>query len=432
MILEFFNKKSIKSAAIGSLIVKFLSALSAFLIGLFLARDLGLESFGVYTVAFTTILVLSVPVSLGLPTLITRYVSKYEVENNYSAIKGLLIRANQIVIIISLLVFTIAAVSYLLWWKNYDKELVDAIIYSFLLLPLIALGSLRAAALRGLKFIVLGQLPDTFLRNFIFLILLITFKLTEQNLTPALAIQMHIIAALIAFIVGAYFLHIKLGRKTNMINAIYFNKHWLMQALPFSLNSGIQVLKNKFSIYVLVIFGSLESVALFDVASRGASLVAFTLDAMNTAIAPYISSEFEKNNMVSLQNIVTKTSRVIFLFAVPVVIVFVIGGEKLIDFLFGKEYNKAYLPLVILCFGQLINAATGSVGLVLGMTGKQAYFAKVIGLIAFLNVLSSVPMIIFYDVLGAVIVNSILLITQNVLLVLYAKKKLNIQTTIFS
>jgi O-antigen/teichoic acid export membrane protein len=430
MILEFFNKKSIKSAAIGSLIVKFLSALSAFLIGLFLARDLGLESFGVYTVAFTTILVLSVPVSLGLPTLITRYVSKYEVENNYSAIKGLLIRANQIVIIISLLVFTIAAVSYLLWWKNYDKELVDAIIYSFLLLPLIALGSLRAAALRGLKFIVLGQLPDTFLRNFIFLILLITFKLTEQNLTPALAIQMHIIAALLAFIVGAYFLHIKLGRKTNMINAIYFNKHWLNQALPFSLNSGIQVLKNKLSTYVLVIFGSLESVALFDVATRGASLVAFTLDALNTAIAPYISSEFEKNNMVSLQSIVTKTSRIIFFFAVPVVIVFVIGGEKLIDFLFGKEYNKAYLPLVILCFGQLINAATGSVGLVLNMTGRQAYFTKIAVYMAVLNTLLCIPFVIWFDVKGAALLTALIIISQNIILVKYVFKDLKINTTI--
>jgi O-antigen/teichoic acid export membrane protein len=428
--VKLLNNKSIKFSAIGSLIVKFLSALSAFLIGLLLARELGLESFGVYTVAFTTVMVLSVPVSLGLPTLITRYVSKYEVENNYSAIKGLLIRANQIVIIISLLVSAVAVTSYFLWWKNYDKELVDAIIYSFFLLPLIALGSLKAAALRGLKYIVLGQLPDTFLRYFIFLIFLITFQFTEESLTPALAMKMHIIASLVALIVGAYFLYIKLGRKTNMINAIYFNKYWLKQALPFSLNSGVQIIKNKLSTYILAIFGSLESVALFDVASRGASLVAFTLDALNTAIAPYVSSEFEKNNMVSLQKIVTKTSRVIFLFAVPVVIVFVIGGEKLIDFLFGKEYNEAYLPLVILCFAQLINAATGSVGLVLNMTGRQSYFTRITVYMTVVNTILCIPFVIWFDIKGAALLTALIIVLQNLILVKYVIKDLNINTTI--
>ena len=166
-IKELLNSQHIKVSAIGSLAIKFLSAFFAFLSGIILARLLGLEGFGFYTLAFTTVTLLSVPVALGLPTLITRYISKYQVVEDYSAIKGLLIRTNQMVYIASLVILLIAVVSYFLWWKNLNSVLVETIWYSLMLLPLMGLGSLRAAALRGMRFIILGQLPDTLLRNFL-------------------------------------------------------------------------------------------------------------------------------------------------------------------------------------------------------------------------------------------------------------------------
>lgn len=428
--MNFLNNQNIKFSAIGSLVLKFLSALSAFLIGVFLARNLGLNSFGIYTLAFTTVLLLSVPVSLGLPNLITRYVSKYKVENDLSLIKGLLIRANQLVILITIVVYIIAYISYIFWWKTYDNELVETITYSFLLLPILALGALRAAALRGLKFVILGQLPDTFLRNLFFLILILVYHYCGYNLSPAIAMKMHIFSALVAFLIGVYFLYDKLGRETKNLPALYLSKYWIKQALPFSLNSGVQIIKSKLSTYILAIFGSLESVAIFDVATRGASLVAFTLDALNTAIAPYISTEFEKNNIINLQRIVTKTSRIIFVFSLPVLLAFIIGGEYLISFLFGNEYSSAYIPLIVLCVGQLVNAATGSVGLVLNMTNRQAYYTKIVVYMTIINTILCIPFVIWFDVEGAAILTAFIIVIQNLVLVKYVFNKLNINTTI--
>jgi len=428
--MNFLNNQNIKFSAIGSLVIKFLSALSAFLIGVFLARNLGLNSFGIYTLAFTTVLLLSVPVSLGLPNLITRYVSKYKVENDLSLIKGLLIRANQLVILITIVVYIIAYISYIFWWKTYDNELVETIIYSFLLLPILALGALRAAALRGLKFVILGQLPDTFLRNLFFLILILVYHYSGYNLSPVIAMKMHILSAFMAFLIGAYFLYNKLGRETKNLPALYISKYWIKQALPFSLNSGVQIIKSKLSTYILAIFGSLESVAIFDVATRGASLVAFTLDALNTAIAPYISTEFEKNNIINLQRIVTKTSRIIFVFSLPVLLAFIIGGEYLISFLFGNEYSSAYIPLIVLCVGQLVNAATGSVGLVLNMTNRQAYYTKIVVYMTIINTILCIPFVIWFDVEGAAILTAFIIVIQNLVLVKYVFNKLNINTTI--
>jgi len=429
-ISKIFNSTHIRVSAIGSLGIKFFSALFAFLNGILLARILSVKDFGIYVLAFTTLTVLTVPVSLGLPNLITRYISKYEVYEDKPAIKGLLIKTNIFVAISCLLVYLIVFTSYFVWWKKYDAAFTETFIYALIGLPFIALGSLRSAALRGLKYVVLGQLPDTFLRNFLFFLGIAFFALLGYKLSPQSAILLLTIATIISFFVGYYLLKVKLLKGLKHIKPVFKSKEWLKESIPFTLTSGIEVIKSKSLTYILAIFGSLEAVAIFEIASRSSALISFTLDGLNSAIAPYISSAFEKKNMENLQRIVTKTTRIVFVFALPVALVFIIGGRPLLDFLYGKEYSIAYWPLVILCLGHLVNAFTGSAGIVLNMTGHQGYLSKSLAVMMVLMLLSSIPLVIKYDVIGASVAFSAIFIFQNILWVLYIRRNLRINTTI--
>ncbi|MBE9490622.1 MAG: oligosaccharide flippase family protein [Bacteroidetes bacterium] len=430
-LLNIFSSKQIKTAAIGSLVIKFLSALFALFNGILLANLLTVKDFGIYVLAFTTITVISIPVSLGLPNLITRYISKYEITNDVSSIKGLLIRSNQLVVITSLLAIIVAFISYAVWWKSYPMNVVSTFWYSFLLLPLLVFGSLRASALRGLKFIILGQLPDTFLRNLFLTFFLLLAILFDFKIEPQIAMILHAFAAAIAFLIGYFILKNKLLNRLKGETPTYKNKLWLKEAVPFSITSGVQVIKSKLLIYVLAIFGSIEAVAIYDIAMRGASLVAFTLDALNSAISPYISSAFELNQKVSLQRIITKSTRLIFILSLPIALFFIVGGETIISLLFGDKYTIAYIPLAILCVGQLVNSFTGSVGIVLNMTGNQKYLSKNQVQMMLISAILSIPFVIYYDVIGAALVYSFVLILQNIILVVYVKNTLNINTTVF-
>lgn len=429
-ISKIFNSTNIRVSAIGSLGIKFFSAFFAFLNGILLARILSVKDFGIYILAFTTLTVLTVPVSLGLPNLITRYISKYEVYEDKPAIKGLLIKTNIFVAITCLLVYILVFASYFVWWKKYDVIFTETFIYALIGLPFIALGSLRSAALRGLKFVVLGQLPDTFLRNFLFFLGISFFSILGYKLSPQSAILLLTAATIISFFVGYYFLQIKLLNSLKHIKPIFKSKEWLKESIPFTLTSGIEVIKSKSLTYILAIFGSLEAVAIFEVATRSSALISFTLDGLNSAIAPYISAAFEKKNMESLQRIVTKTTRIVFVFALPVALIFIIGGKPLLDFLYGMEYSVAYWPLVILCLGHLVNAFTGSAGIVLNMTGHQGYLSKNLAIMMVLMLISSIPLVMKYDVVGASIAFSAIFILQNITWVLYIRKNLGINTTI--
>ena len=51
-------------------------------------------------------------------------------------------------------------------------------------------------------------------------------------------------------------------------------------------------------------------------------------------------------------------------------------GARFITAIYGKEFSAAALPLVIVSFGQFVNVAAGSVGLLLSMTGNQVPFKR--------------------------------------------------------
>jgi len=430
--LKIFSKKDLKHASAGSVVIKFGSAFFAFLNSVLLARYLSVEGFGYYILAFSTMILLSLPITSGIPKLITRYVSKYEVHSNFGAIKGLLIKANRFAIFCVLIIYIIAVLTYFFWWHRFNSILVETMLYSLLLLPILGLGALRSAALRGLKLVILADLPDTLFRNFMLTLCILVSVLFSFQLTPQLAIIFQIISASLGFLLGYIFLQKKLLGKIKNVPARYDEtREWIKQTIPFSINSGVPVVKSRAIIYILAIFGSIEIVAVYEVAIRGAALVSLVLDALNMAIAPFVSSAFEKGELRYIQKIVKKTSRIIFLFSVPVALIFIFGGDPLLQWIFGVEYSNSYIPLVILCVGQLFSALIGSVGLVLNMTGNQIYLSRSNIIALVLTFILIVPAVIYFGVIGAAIVFSCVLIFQNIQLMYFTRKRLNINTTVF-
>jgi len=430
-LFNVFNSKQIRVAAVGGLTIKFLSAFFALLNGVMLARMLSIEDFGMYVLAFTTINIIAVPISLGFPTLIMRYIPKYIVSNDMASIKGLLIKTNSYIFFAHVIAFLLIIAAYYIWWNRFPESTITTFWYAFSLMPFLVFGSLRAAALRGLKLIILGELPETLLRNFILSVALLVYFFFKFELTPERAMLLHLVAGIMAFLSGYVFLKRKLLNQLRNIKPSYHRKEWVKQAIPYSVTQLVSILKKKSITYILVIFGSLEAVALFDVAMRGATLVSFTLSALNNAVSPFISAAFTQNNIKSVQKIVTKSNRIIFVFALPVALVFIIGGEPLISWVFGEAYALAYIPLAILCISQLVNALAGSAGPVLNMTGNQSYLSRNQIHMMILSLALSIPLVIYYDVLGGAIAFSLVLVVQNILLVWFIKKRLNVNMTIF-
>jgi O-antigen/teichoic acid export membrane protein len=87
-------------------------------------------------------------------------------------------------------------------------------------------------------------------------------------------------------------------------------------------------------------------------------------------------------------------------------------GKELLN-LFGDDFVVAYPILVILIVGQLANAMTGPVALLLNMTGHQTDAARILGAGVILNVTLNALLIPAYGPTGAALAGTVTMVLLN-------------------
>jgi O-antigen/teichoic acid export membrane protein len=148
-------------------------------------------------------------------------------------------------------------------------------------------------------------------------------------------------------------------------------------------------------------------------------------------VAPQFSRLYAQSNMAHMQVIATQSARAVLLLAVPIALLLILAGGVLLGWIFGAEFISARAPLAILAVGQLVNAAFGSVGFLLNMTGHEAVNARILWQSALLNILLNVVLIPIFGMNGAAVATAMSLAFWNVSLYRQVKNRLGIISTAF-
>jgi O-antigen/teichoic acid export membrane protein len=143
-------------------------------------------------------------------------------------------------------------------------------------------------------------------------------------------------------------------------------------------------------------------------------------------LAPHFARLHAQNDTARLQRLVTMSTRAILLFSVPVVLVIGVFGETLLEVVFGAEYRRGYETLTVLAIGQLANAATGSVAVLLNMTGFERDTAKGFSVSALLNIALNLALIPLFGMMGAALASAISTTLWNGVLVWLVYRRLGI------
>jgi len=428
------NMKLLKGS-VGGFSLKVSSTGLNFLASILMARLLGPIEYGIYSYAMAIIFFLSVPTTLGLPSLVVRYVASYSAKSEWGYIRGLLITANKIVIIISILVVVIAWITIQFFNTSFTTQQFLTFQAAIFLLPLMSLSGVRSATLQGLNHTIIGQLPETLLKSTIILVFLYAayIFLPRENFTPIFVMIIQIASTGIAFLTGVFFLWKRIPKQVKKSTSNFEYKKWFNSAIPMMLFGGMLVINQKTDLLMLGWLKGTYSVGVFEVASRGAEFFLFILGAINAAVAPTITNLYVTGEIVRLRKLITNCTYIIFIVSLLLFCFLYFLGDILINTLFGFKYIEAYEPMIILCLGQLICAALGSMaGQLLIMTGHERETAIGIGIGAILNIILCSVLIPKFGLNGAALASAISLTSWSVLLVIFAKIKLNINTTVLN
>lgn len=432
---KYVEKKNMPffKGGLGSLVIKFGNILLQFGVGVALARTLGVEAFGIYTFVFAVIKILAIPTELGLPNLLIRFIAQYHVQKNWKKIKGLLKFTTIAVIIISTVVisFTLISVNTGVLDLAIDKR--ETFMWGLALLPILALGSIRGASLRGLRYIILGLIPESLLRHAFFLgLLFIFFKLNDGNLSAAQSMSYQFFAALGAYLVGAFLLLKFLPTEAKKAKPKYELKKWIKVALPFLIIGGIQIIMGRIDVVILGILRTPIEVGIYEVAYKVAGLVFFSLSAITFVVGPYFSRYYSNNDVENLQKIATFSVLFSSIIAVLIALLLTMFGELFLGLIFGEEFQSSYKPMVILIIAQLYTVMVGSVATLLNMAGLERKVLVTMLLACIVNIALNLIFIPLIGVEGAALTSLITILFWKTYLLHTSIKELDVDTSILS
>jgi O-antigen/teichoic acid export membrane protein len=408
------------------LILKIANTVLGLLLAVVLARVLGVKNFGVYAFCMSMVQILTVPAMLGGQQLLVREVAVYQTKGEYHFLRGLLTRFRQASFLASVLLALAAAGGAYVFYQ--DSQMLLPFLIALCIVPLLSALRLHGAALRGLRYILYQPMTEAVRPALVLIIVGFIYWFVWPNPDPEVALSAQLAGTASLALLTYLLLSRLLPSDAKNTKPDYETSRWVKSALPFVFAAGMQILNKETSIVMLGIMQEPEDVGLFRVAQRGALLIPFGLQAVNMAIAPTISQMFTNGEKERLQRMISKSILAVMAFAIPVALVLMLGGKWVIPFVFGQEYALAYIPLIILCLGQLINVSMGSVGVILNMIGLERYTARGVAIAAVASVVLNATLIPIYGKIGAAIATSTSLMLWNVLLFIWLYRETGIMS----
>lgn len=178
-------------------------------------------------------------------------------------------------------------------------------------------------------------------------------------------------------------------------------------------------------VILLGILSSSYNVGIYTILLKISSITSLVLLGVNSISGPIISKLYNSNKISELDYYIRLIVRMSSFISLPILFIIILFSNYILTN-FGDNLLFYKNALYILCLAQFINVLSGSVGLIMQMTGYEKIFRNIILFSIFINIILSFIFIPKYQVLGAVYSSSISLILWNVLSIIYVKKKINI------
>lgn len=407
-----------------AVIAKILSAAGVFLLNILIARKLGAEESGYFFLSLSIITILSAILRQGFDNALIRFIAGFNVQNdNVSVSKvyyALIIR----VLPMSLLAVCILyPLSKQICTLIFDKPLLSS---SFQIMVIAAIpftfSMLHGFCFQAVKRVVMSIFSISAALPIIMIPLLLLIN-PDSSLEVS-SIYLFSVALVCVISISMW----NNGRlpKVSKIDSNLLSE--LNQALtPLALVTIMNMVILWSAPIMLGIWGSSADVAIFTAANRTATLTSFVLMAVNTIAAPKFAEAFRLNDANTIKNSALGAGRLMTFLAIPILIFMLASAEPLMR-LFGPEFEQGSNILRILAVGQFVSVISGSVGMLLQMTGRERILRNNVFYVSVFVIVCGPIAISIWGAVGAALVVAIAVASQNLLCVYQVNKELGFNT----
>lgn len=387
-----------------------------------IARNYGPEGLGVLTLTITVLSISVVIVKVGVDINLMKWIARYNEKNLESKIKSLYLKSVGIIFfigsIVSTVLFFYSGWMALIVFKK-DNLVEPFYLISILLIPL-AILHLNSEVMRGYKKVSYYFVLNSNLISF-FGIVLIIFNL-QSIFSKYTQIDIYIVATLLATIVSIFLIFTTINFKQHVSSSSLPVSKLIIDSFPIMITSSLMMLMGWTDVIMIGVFMTEYDVGVYTAALKLALLTSLSLIAVNSILAPKISYMHSIGDEAGMKVVVMLATKLIFFTSLPVLFVFMVAPEFFLN-IFGQEFKRGAIVLMILSIGQLINSMSGPVGHILNMTDRQVIFQYIMLISVLLNITLNYLLIPMYGIEGAAISTAASTILWNLLSVVYIHKK---------
>ena len=433
-IASFKGSKTQQNAA-GIFLLKLLSTALTFVAAILIARIVGSDGYGAYNFAISWIAILSMVGLFGMNKLIVREYARLETDNATGLQRGLLRRADLIVISLSILVIGLiwsgaGQIKHLVVEED-STLLINSLLVALPLIPILALVRVRQAAMEAKRQAFLGNLPEL-LVNPVMMVMLVAggWFLFQDEFSAYWAIAAKVSAGVVTLMIVSIIRRAYLPESVKQAKPQYETRKWLSSATPLMLISGLYIVNANTDVIMVGFLGGADATGFYSAASKGALLMTFVMLSVNKTLSPNFASLYKEGNIQKLQSVVTHSVRAVTLVSVLLMIGLVALGHWYL-MIFGAEFTVAHLTLAILCFAKVFSGLMGPVGHLLIMTSHENIAAWNVGLAVIINIVLNYVLIPVWGIEGAAVSSLISFIVVNLLQARAVYKFTGLNPTIF-
>ncbi len=421
------NLKEIISGSAVTFALKMGGMLLGYLVVLVISKQFGAEGIGIYSLTLAVITFLAMLSTMGMDMSILRYVGQFNQENHHQKLKLLYKYVLEITVPVSI---TLSAVLFLL--SDYialhifqNSTYCDALKIASFIIPFFAITNVNVEYIRGLKNLKISEFLRSVHRPIVNLLFLFILSIYFSNTT--LPLYSLFIAIVFTCLVSLYFIYKKLTTITLKTNGDFSKTELIETSFPMLITSLSTFFMGNIALVFLQIYSTTDQVGIFSVALKISMLISLVLMVVNTISAPKFSELFWAKEYHSLQQVIHQSTKIIFFSSLLIAAVAVLFNTAILS-LFGKEFIAGSVALLLLILGQLINAATGSVGIFLNMTGHQKILRNIVVISMLVSIALNYLLIPLYGINGAAFASMVCAILANISAAYYVKVHLGYTT----
>ena len=343
-----------------------------YLFGVFLARSLGADQFGLYALGITFFSTLALVVPLGTDAGAVKFISERREHEDVHGTSKIIVQSVGVTFFASICVaLCLAGLSPIISETLYGKPDLKAVLLVFsAAIPLSAMTGVLLAALQAHQtvrpLIAVRYLWEPIAKFFLAGLMLwmgwgIGGVLGAIVLT--LSVSLLLTIGFLRSVVPALF-------QTRESWTFAGTSKLLTFCLPLAVAILFGVVTPRTDILMLGSWVRVHEIGIYQAAFQTASALALVLGALETSLTPYFGQLHAQQDMNGLKHMYQTASKLVMMCTVPLFVLLTVFSQEILS-LFGPEFGAGGTLLVILAAGQMLSSAGGSPNNLLLMGGHS-------------------------------------------------------------